>query len=186
MRKLRAFFLMAVLFTASSTLLAQSTTDIAQIINKFVSTNSAGGVGWNFFKENSRVRRLDNNLVSEGYQSKLRFASSLTMNGSPIFENEIGDAGMWDITLRGARVGAHLLNIDAFLIYKDPEEVIRYLTQKLAMRKTSIPSDHQYYDYSAIYSAKGSYILISYSRGATGCGDISINVAKESNDLKGL
>ena len=174
---------MAVLFTASSTLSAQSTTDIAQIINSFVSNNSAGGVGWNFFKDNYRVKRYDDNLVIEGDGFKVRYSSHLTMDGKPVFNTELGDPGNWGITLYGARVGAHVMYIETFFIQKDPNDIIDYLTRKLSMRKFRTIEDDGYSSYSAIYSAKGSYIQIAYSTGATGSGDISIYVTKDLIDL---
>ena len=186
MRKLRILFLITAIFTASSTLIAQSTTDIAQIINKFVSSNSTGGVGWSFFKDNYRVKRYDDSLVLDGDRFKVRFSSLLTMDGKPIFNTELGDAGNWGLTLYGARVGAHTLYIETFLIYKDPNDVIDYLTRKLSMRKFRTTEDDGYSSFSAIYTAKGSYIEISYSMGASGCGDISIYVTKDLKDLNKL
>lgn len=183
MRKVKVLILIAVLFTAVSNVSAQSTTDIAQIINKFVSNNSAGAVGWNFFKDNYRVKRYDDNLVLDGDRFKVRFSSLLTMDGKPIFNTELGDAGNWGLTLYGARVGAHTLYIETFLIYKDPNDVIDYLTRKLSMRKFRTTEDDGYSSFSAIYTAKGSYIEISYSMGASGCGDISIYVTKDLNKL---
>lgn len=171
------------LLLASLSISAQLQTDIANVINSFVSGNSSGGVGWDFFKDNPSMKRYDNNLVEGNeFPYMLRFSSILTMNRKAVFKSEIGDDGSWGLALYGARAGAFVLHIETFFIYTDPIDILNYLKSKLIL--TQVRANNQTYGgYDAIYKVKGSYMRFVYSMGATGCGPLDIYVAKSLNDI---
>jgi hypothetical protein len=165
----------------------QSSSDIAQIINTFITNNDDGAVPWSIYNSNDKIRRYDSNLIDgDILPFKIRFTSILTIDGKPIFKNEIGDDGEWGISLHGARVGAFVLQIETFLIYKDPNEILQYLNQKLYLQELSSQNNDNNSDFSGIYKVKGSYLNCCYSMGATGCGSIVIYVSKDLDDIKNL
>lgn len=181
MKKTGIIFIALIMASAIS---AQSSSDIAQVINTYITNNQSGGAAWSVFKGNYSLNRIDNNLAESKVMAyQLRFASALTLDGKPIFENEIGDAGKWNIILHGARAGAFMLEINTFLIYKDGNDVIDYLKKKLNMITVRI-IEKSNNDITAIYKAKGSYFKIIYSMGATGCGGISIYISRNLEDVQ--
>lgn len=186
MRNLKFFAIIAILSSISIHVSAQSSSDIAYIINTFVSNNKGGFVDWSIFNDNNKMRRYDRNLVdSEILPFQFRHKSILTMNGKPIFYNEVGDGGEWSIGLHGARVGASILHIETFFLYKNPQEILQYLSQKLSLQKLSSLND-DYSDFSVIYKVKSSFLKFSYSVGATGCGFMDIYVSKDLDDIRSL
>lgn len=167
---------------SSSVYVPESSSDIAYIIKTFISQNSDGIAAWNIFNNNNSLSRRDNNIVvGEILPFQFRFNSILTMNGEPIFENEVGDGGQWGIALHGARVGASILDIQTFLIYQHPDEVITYLKDKLSMDLLgNNPSE-----YVSLYSVNDSFLKCYYSFGANS-GSINIYVSKNLEDLQNL
>jgi curved DNA-binding protein CbpA len=166
--------------------LTQPSSDIAQVVNTFISNNKDGVVAWNIFKDNSELQRYDDNLeIGEISSYQLRFSSALTINGKPIFMNEVGDDGEWGISLHGARVGAFILLIETFFYYTDPMETLKYLSTKLSMEQI-LTEYNSSSVFSAIYIAKGSYIKYYYSMGASGCGSLYIYVSKDLEDIRNL
>ncbi len=157
-------------------------TDIAYIINSFISNNSDGLVSWGLYNNNKNIEKYDTNIVSGNISPyQLRFNGCLTMNGRAIFKDEVGNTGEWCISLNGPRAGADILYIGSLMLYAHPSSVLSYLKKNLFMSEYQ-KIENSYLNYSSIFKAKDLYLKFIYSLGANSA-TVSIYISKDINNI---
>ncbi len=130
--KKTASILLLLMLTVNS--FSQTSSDIASIINTFVTNNTDGFVSWALYKSNKSITQYDTNITEGSFSpNQYRLNANLTMNGKYIFKDEVGNAGEWAISLNGPRVGADILYISSLIFYTHPTDIIDYLKKKLMM-----------------------------------------------------
>lgn len=160
-------------------------TDIAYIINTFISNCSDGYAFWGLYNNNEDIEKYDKNIVSGNISPyQLRFNGYLTMDGKAIFNDDVGNTGEWCLSLNGPRAGANILYIGSIMLYTHPSLVCDYLKKKLFMSEYSTINKSDF-DYSSIFKVKDFHLKFIYSMG-NNSGSVSIFISKDINEIISL